>query len=105
MIKKHIKLFDMRNPNCTFINTPTPEMFHNHPVMLSDKHGNKEIVVGVIADIDSIVYLGYEIYGDIIMWEDRDIKFKGYGVSGKSLDESNFKIEWVTHVDVEYNWD
>jgi len=104
MTTKHIKLFDTRNPNCTFTNIPTPEMFKNVPVTVWNKDemgGMHESVIGIVNDIDSIVYLGSEIYGDIILFpshENANIEFFNYEVSGECGEGDSFTIEGVNAV-------
>lgn len=103
MTTKHIKLFDTRNPNCTFTNIPTPEMFKNIPVTVWNKDENgcmHETPISIVSDINSIVYLGYEIYGDVVLFprQSENIEFSNYEVSGECGVGDSFTIEGVNAV-------
>jgi len=110
MTTKHIKLFDTRNPNCTFTNVPTPEMFKDIPVTVWHKDENgcmHETPIGITSDINSIVYLGYEIYGDAVIFfkgETVNIEFANYEVSGECGEGDSFTIERFNAVIIKEIW-
>lgn len=83
LTKKEIKIFDMNNPNCNFVEKPAHYMFYNKP-LIKRQGKYEERVVGVIPDGSYIIEKEDGFYTDVIFWwgVDSTLEFKNYEVEG-----------------------
>lgn len=105
-----VKVFDMRNTNCTISNNVheiCDLLYQDIPIVLNieNNHGrvdfNNVKIIGLIRT--PYVENEYEIYADVIIWNSElqlEGKYVNYEVSGYIDDDDKFVVDRVVCVEI-----